>query len=145
MTTIAYRDGVLAADTRMTINGCMDGSQVKIVRRGPVMAAASGTAAMCQRFRDWFTGGMVGDPPAAQHEQVSDWSYWGLIFHGDTILCWQGPGWVRVVAPYFATGSGAEYATGAMAHGATAEEAVRAAMAHDTSTGGEVMVFAPVR
>lgn len=145
MTTIAYRDGVLAADSRMTLNGVVDGSQVKIVRRGNVMAAATGTAAMCQQFRDWFIGGMVGDPPAGEHEKNSDWSYWGMIFHGETILCWQASGWVRIVAPYFASGSGGDFATGALAHGATAEEAVRAAIAHDASSGGEVMVLRPVR
>ncbi len=141
MTTIAYRDGILAADTQMTLNNCVDGTQIKIVRRGLVMAAASGTAAMCQQFRDWFIMGMDGDPPPAQHSQNPDWNYWGLLFHGATILCWQAPGWVRIVAPYFAMGSGGDYATGAMAFGATSEEAILAAMKHDTSTGGEVTVL----
>lgn len=129
----------------MTINNCMDGIQVKIVRRGPVMAAASGTAAMCQAFRDWFVSGMIGDPPQAQHALNSEWSYWVVLFHDETILCWQAAGWVRIFAPYFApyfaTGSGADFATGAMAHGATAEEAVRAAIMHDTNSGGEITVL----
>lgn len=96
---------------------------------------------MCQRFRDWFLGGMIGEPPEAQHSQNADWSYWGVIFTPRHILVWQAPGWVIINAPYFATGSGAEYATGAMAHGATAEEAVRAAMLHDTNSGGEITVL----
>jgi len=141
MTTIAYRDGVLAADTQLTMNDCVDGTQVKIVQKGPVKAAASGTAAMCQQFRDWFLAGMVGDPPPAQHAQNGDWNYWGMLFHGETILCWQAPGWVRIVAPYFSCGSGADFASGALAHGASAAEAVRAAMQHDTSTGGEITVL----
>lgn len=38
-------------------------------------------------------------------------------------------------------GSGGEFASGAMAMGATAAEAVRIAMKFDTKTGGEITVL----
>ena len=43
---------------------------------------------------------------------------------------------MKVDAPYHAIGSGWKYALGAMAHGATASQAVEAAKKHDGHTGG---------
>jgi ATP-dependent protease HslVU (ClpYQ) peptidase subunit len=45
---------------------------------------------------------------------------------------------VPVIADYAAIGSGGMFAMGAMAHGATAEEAVAAAALHDKNTGGNI-------
>lgn len=43
--------------------------------------------------------------------------------------------WLRMDQPYAAIGSGAAFALGAMANGATPKEAVRIAMKHDAFTG----------
>ena len=141
MTTIAYRDGVMAADTLCTVNNAIEGRVVKIARRGPIMAGAAGSAPMCRAFLDWFKAGMKGDPPATQHPVSSDWNYWGLIVTPDHILSLMGSGWMTVSAPYHAMGSGAEYALGAMAAGATAVQAVEAAIRHDTRSGGDITVL----
>ena len=53
----------------------------------------------------------------------------------------QQPGWIVERGPYFAMGSGRDFALGAMAAGASAEEAVRAAIAHDVYSGGEVVTL----
>lgn len=63
MTTIAYRDGVMAADTLTTWGNSRDGYVSKIAKRGSVLAAGSGSMAHVQRFLDWFRTGMKGDPP----------------------------------------------------------------------------------
>ena len=141
MTTIAYRDGILAAGTLCTINNSIEGRVVKIARRGPIMAGAAGSAPMCRAFLDWFKAGMQGEAPATQHPVSSDWNYWGLIVTPDRLVTLMASGWMSHRAPYYAMGSGAEYALGAMAAGATAAEAVEAAMRHDTRTGGEVTVL----
>ena len=143
MTTIAYDGKTLAADTQMTIGDTTDSTCIKIVKRGAVLAGACGTSAMCKAFRDWFIGGMRGDPPKPYHAEKSDWSYWGLIFppQSDSFLILQEPGWNWLRAPFYATGSGGDIATGALAMGATAEEAVRVASRFDTATGGEITVL----
>jgi len=43
--------------------------------------------------------------------------------------------------PFFAMGSGKEFALGAMGQGASAEQAVDVAMRFDPGTGGEIMVL----
>lgn len=50
-------------------------------------------------------------------------------------------GWEHMRVPVFAAGSGCDYAYGAMAMGATAEEAVRAAIRFDVGCGGEITVL----
>lgn len=48
MTTIAYRDGVLAADTMTSSNGILCTSAVKIGGRNGLLWAATGDAAWCK-------------------------------------------------------------------------------------------------
>lgn len=141
MTTIAYRSGIIAADSQVTWRGGRDGSVLKIRKRGPVLAACSGCAARGRAFLDWFQAGMqsytpdMGPPDDGRHA-------WGYLFPGgDLVLELNLDGWTASRQPFFASGSGAEYATGAMQVGATAEEAVRAAMVWDVSTGGEITVL----
>ncbi|WP_292229340.1 hypothetical protein [Brevundimonas sp.] len=139
MTTIAYRDGVLAADTRMTLHDQIEGRQVKVVKRGRVLAAASGTAAMCRDFRSWVSAGCIGAPPPTPSANNPDLSYWGFIATPDACFLINDAGLIRLDVPYYAMGSGGEFAAGAMAVGATAEEAVRAAMTLDCKSGGDVV------
>lgn len=142
MTTIAWDGQTLAADTQMTFGGDIDAHTVKITKRGPVLAGASGTTSCCQAFLDWFASGMIGDPPPSAHPTNADWSYWGLIIYDGRIILHTETGWVRFTAPLYALGSGANVAAGAMEHGATADEAVKIAMKRDNKTGGEITVLA---
>lgn len=50
MTTIAYRDGVLAVDSRSSSGSRFCGAVVKAVKRGPFLAAATGNGILCQAF-----------------------------------------------------------------------------------------------
>lgn len=143
MTTIAYRDGVLAADTLSTRNGAREGVAVKIVQRGDLLAGASGASDFAKAFRDWFRQGCRGDcPPLGDPEK--NWAE-GFIIMPDDRLVTFGPTaqWAEkgMFSGMNAWGSGADFARGAMAAGATAEEAVRHAMHWDTCTGGDVTVL----
>lgn len=51
MTVIAYRDGVLAADSLVTWRAHRDGHVRKIFKVGRILATASGTTALAQAFR----------------------------------------------------------------------------------------------
>lgn len=57
---------------------------------------------------------------------------------GDQIIRFNHDGPSEMRAPFYADGSGWEIALGAMAAGATAEEAVHIASRYDTKTGGSV-------
>jgi hypothetical protein len=139
MTTIAYKDGVLAADTLSTWGDSRDGHAIKIAKRGPFMAAGSGCLAHVQAFLDWFKGGMKADPPPMGEGEKQAF---GFIFVGDgKFLTWGALGWEQCRDDVFAAGSGSEFAKGAMSHGASAEEAVRIAITHDTKSGGKVTVL----
>lgn len=141
MTTIAYRNGVLAADTGMTVGNTVVGNTVKIVRRDDgCMAGAAGFAGYAGSFLRWFMAGQIGDPPEAKSEDnVLDR---GVIFRPDgAMLVFEPEGMFEMTAPYYAFGCGRCEALGAMFAGADAEAAVRAAIAHDAHTSGDVTVL----
>lgn len=141
VTTIAYRDGVLAADTAMCQGGVMIGTIVKIVRRDDGdMAAAAGDAAYNAAFNAWFMAGENGSPPEAKSEDI--FLDRGMIFRkSGQIEVFEPRGKFACQAPYIAVGSGRESALGAMFAGADAETAIKAAIQLDPHTGGEITVL----
>lgn len=137
MTTIAYRDGVLAADTLSTSNGLVDDYGPKIWRLGRLLVGAAGSRALCLKFRGWVASGMGGEGPFDGKDEGN-----GLVIPPEgPLVCWSYLGCWPVNAPFYALGSGYQIAMGAMQMGATAEQAIQAAAAHDTMTGGEITVL----
>jgi len=140
MTIIAYRDGVLAADTQATQGESHRGASItKIAKRGTVLAAAAGAMPGALRFLDWFRSGMPGDTPDLGDDKNAAHGF--IYTPGHPILRLTIHGWERYEAEYDAHGCGADYALGAMAMGATAEEAVRATLKHECLSGGEITVL----
>jgi hypothetical protein len=138
VTTIAYRDGVLAADTLITSGGDVIGQNTKIGGKNGVLWGASGDAAWGHAFRGWMRAGMVGEPPPIPDDATGA----TIFLPNGSVVALHARGFeCRNGLPFWADGSGADYALGAMQHGATAEQAVRAAMAWDTRTGGEITVL----
>jgi len=135
VTTIAYRDGVLAADTLTSSNGILCTQAVKIGGRNGVLWSACGDVAWGKRFRDWCASGAVGDHPPLPNDQTG-----GTIYapNGDLIVFHSMGIEVRPGLPFWADGSGCDYALGAMQMGATAEQAVAVAMIWDQCTGGQI-------
>lgn len=136
MTTVAYRDGVLAADTLTTANGNVDGYLPKISRVGRVLVGFAGSIPVGLKFRQWVADGMHGDSPYEGGDTGN-----GLVVSDAGIVCWSGKGQWPVTTGYYALGSGSDIAMGAMEHGATAEEAVRIAARVNVDTGGEITVL----
>lgn len=137
MTTIAYRKGVLAADTRMIQGSAIIGNVTKIVRRDDgALAGGAGDLAWVQAFHRWFMAGEEGDPPI-----LEDGSKGLIVRRRKPVEMFEPGGTVEWKPPYLAIGSGKEFALGAMFAGASAIEAIKAAMAFDPGTGGEVMVL----
>jgi hypothetical protein len=133
VTTIAYRDGVLAADTLCTANGLRDDYATKIWRHGKVLIGGAGSRALCLKFRDWVVGGMEDDCPIQDNDDAN-----GILVTPVGVVCWSASGPWPVSSPFYALGSGYQVAMGAMQVGATAEQAVEAALRWDTGSGGEV-------
>jgi hypothetical protein len=130
MTTIAYKDGTLATDSAMSAAGTWLGSVQKVFvgPEGGAVAVAGDTVASAA-FKRWARAGFQGEipDPTAQHSAVwakNDGTLW-IVEAGEA---------VRVTAPFLACGSGTDIAMGAMAAGATAEEAVMIACTFDLSS-----------
>lgn len=139
MTTIAYRDGVLASDTLITSGANVSGHYQKGRVRGRLLYASAGSCGLGDRFEAWIRDGCAGEHPKLKEGESSAQC---VVFLPDGLMAWfHEDGMTPVRAPFHAIGSGSAYAIGAMAAGASAPDAVRIAMQHDTGTGGSVTVL----
>ena len=145
MTTIAYVNGELAADGRMTGNGSIFSERFqKIGDKGGFLFGAAGDAVGVTAFLSWCS--MMFDPgtdeadkcecPAADFDGIivaPDGSY--SIFNAGQLVTRDVP-----TTQPAALGSGGPAALGALHTGCTAEQAVRAALKVDVFSGGKVDV-----
>lgn len=138
MTTICYRDGTLAADSLISYQTITCGNRSKIVNAGSHLIALAGPIWLRFPLEEWVSGGCVfKNVPAVLLENECDFSC--LIVDRSGIAYEFTRGYlVPVHSSYYAIGSGGLLALGAMAHGASAVEAVEAAGKHDKNTGGTV-------
>lgn len=142
MTTIACRNGILAADTACKRYE-MRGTQSKIIRTDEWIIGGAGSVVDVDMLVDWFINNRkptelpkfvcYGDerPNAAL-----------LALRNDGTL-WFGNHWGQADMlrdPFWAIGSGAEAAMAAMHMGADARRAVEIAALVDPQTGGAVEV-----
>ncbi len=139
MTTIAYRDGVIAADSQITFENRRDGKTLKIRRLGRILAGAAGSASQCVAFLDWLQRGAPGHPPRLFSNEYRLDAF--VVLTGGRIMAFNGEAMLHFRSDLMAIGSGAAYALGAMACGATAAEAVAVAAKFDINTGGEISVL----
>lgn len=140
MTTIAYRDGVMAADS-----GCWNGDAchgwAEKLAKGPdgTLYGVSGDAAGCEGFLQWVRGGCKGDHPKPEKQGDKDSAFIVLIARpGEKLALLTCGGEERYAAPYFAIGAGAPAAFGALFMGATAKLAIKAAKTHGYGAFGKV-------
>lgn len=134
MTTIAYKDGVIAYDSRITLGTIIEtDTYEKLVEREGVKFVLTGATADFSRLIECFFG--------AKHRNV-DCS--AIAFDGQAIWClghnnrdgfWKTP---LSHSSVYAMGSGMPHALTAMDMGATAAEAIEMAKKRDTCTGGTV-------
>ncbi|WP_336802468.1 hypothetical protein [Kaistia sp. MMO-174] len=135
MTTIAYRDGVLAADSLISSGNARAGQAQKIATCGSTMGGTSGSIEACHRFVQWIEAGAEGDCP-----ELGDSD--GILVRGSQTFYVGSKGvLVPFEAEFAAVGSGEKFALGAMAMGATAERAVEVARELDVHTGGQIVTL----
>ena len=133
MTTITFRDGVVAVDGR-SVDGdwiaCENTRKLFRVRDGTV-AAVVGNYARGVAVVDWLKAGGRGGRPNTEGTTV-------LVFSADLITAYENGGRYDVEPEMLAWGSGAPVALGAMYAGASAMEAVKIAARVDPYTGNRV-------
>lgn len=132
MTTIAYRDGVLAGDTRAT-----DGNtklpvacrKVWKLRNGCLFGAA-GLNEGIKMLKNSLDG---SDTPKLKGVNAI------IVRPNGDILTYEGELWGKENAPYVALGSGRDFSLAAMWMGAHAIKAVKAGIHFDKNSGGRVL------
>lgn len=134
MTVIAWKDGVIAAD-RCAIRGDTRYEVQKLYRsRGAAVAGAGGTDYVAAMLEWWRSG---ADPATFPEKYQATPDYAILVVAESGNVCTYDrtpyPTWLR--GPYGAIGSGREFAIGAMAAGASAEEAIMIAAKHCEGVG----------
>ena len=143
MTIVCYKDGTLAADTAIWNGDTLTGHATKIVKnRHNYLVGATGDYPICQDFISWVEEHLgdieeLGDFPVP--DEGADIA--GIIISPEDIVThYDGNGYpiVGIVSPYYAEGLGADMAIGAMAAGATAEQAVQICIDHLARVGGSV-------
>ena len=142
MTVIAIKDGIIAADSASCANDRTSHYTDKIFavkpEHGGGYVASSGAWALGQTAARKFAE--TGEIPDAKADQFN---LHLLRADGTTARCEDGC-WFDIDAPFMAGGSGADFAAGAMAAGASAEEAVRLACQHMNFCGGPILTFSVV-
>ena len=137
MTTIAYRDGVLAADTLVTEQGRICGHTKKIRVHKGVLWGTTGCLIHQGQFDSWMLSGMRGAPPSMKTEANATSS--AILIADQHLLTFDDHGWDAMPLPeFYAVGSGGPIALGAMAAGASAAEAVACAARFDVYSGGSI-------
>jgi hypothetical protein len=135
MTTIVYRAGVMAADSLSTTNSETGGSrkftceklyQLHTHSRGKIIVGLAGDTFAGLVFMDWFTTGNPLEPPQRLIDGDADFTALVLTRSG----LYEYDRWCRgerIRLPFYAVGSGAKAALGALHMGAGARKAVQVA------------------
>lgn len=144
MTTLAYKDGILATDTQIVFSDVLKATTTKIwePQKGIVLSCAG------DHYCEWRAIQFFSDPNWLGREPIDfrDGDFAGFLFVEGTPYILTGcTAPIPLLDPYFAIGSGAYFAHAAMGMGATAEESVREAMKYDIHTGGNIVtkIIAP--
>ncbi|MGY1448710.1 proteasome subunit beta [Pseudomonas chlororaphis] len=134
MTTIAYKDGVIAYDGRVTRGGTIvyDDFDKMRERDGAAFFGAGATGEINELIGAYFGEEIVGECEASV--LVLHSGSLTLIGYTDGKL-WKAP--VLLDRPY-AIGSGTDHAYTAFDMGATAYQAIEMAAKRDTGTGGKI-------
>ena len=139
MTTIAYKNGILAADKQAQY-GTFAHPVCKIRRlKDGSIAGGSGEVAFIQQMFEWLDAG--ADPAAFPTDQrdKEDWQPILVVRPDGRIQVYERtPYPVESESPIFAIGSGRDYALMAMHLGKSAPEAVELASRFDRGTGSQV-------
>lgn len=147
MTTVALRDWILAVDGVNTWNGSLVPTDLKIVHGNDYAFALAGDSVLVSALKRFLDAGadqkdrpvitFVGEQRPNMRALVVRIGEKPVVeFYDEDFL-------ITAIdqSAYYALGSGERYAYGAMAHGAGAIDAVKAACAHDPHSAPPIYWF----
>jgi hypothetical protein len=135
MTAIAYRDGIIAADSGYFAGefaGPFLNDKIVHIRQRRSYVAETGRCSDSEMFRHWLRNGADPENKPARIEDfhAMEVDHTGRLMLWDERLHPYSPG----VVPFYAVGCGYEIAVGAMAAGASAREAVEICCKYNPGT-----------
>lgn len=146
MTTIAYRDGVLAADTQVTAGDLIAGTMRKVARivrdDTVILVAGAGDQADVLKFIQWIKDNTPRDQFPGFYSPESKDNFCAIVVAQEQgadpeVNMFWGDLYPRPIgADFRAFGPGRDFAYGAMAFGATAKQAVLVAGELDPHSSG---------
>lgn len=146
MTTIAYKDGIMCGETRITQGDSFATGVVKVGRIENFLVGFAGNLKEIRPMYDWLEKhlGKDCDPmllytraAALSDLRLEDCEILIADIHNDLLYSVDDTGLVTLLPRNFESiGTGCEYALGAMQANATAEQAVEIAMKYDINSGG---------
>lgn len=140
MTTIAYRDGVMASDTQVSAGGRKFRThKVKPLKDGGLIGS-SGKLADILKIQRWAEAGF---PDEGKPDFGDEGEFECLIVTGagEIYLLDEEMELMPFFDPFIAVGSGGAYAMAAMECGKSPEDAVRVAAKYDANTSEPVETF----
>lgn len=138
MTILAWDGITLAADKRAISDG-LSCTVTKIMRLSDGrLFGGCGDLSFCLAMKDWIEQGSKFETfPAAQRDK-DDWQGCVLVDEHGLGVFERTPSLIRFEDPFYACGSGRDYALAAMHLGKSAEEAVKIASLFEVGCGNGV-------
>lgn len=137
MTTVVYRNGVLAADSQMTDGTVKStGKKLTYVKEKRAWVGTAGSVCDCQKFLRYFAG------EDEDFDEDEDDVVALVMYDEGTVECWTSDLKKDALeaGSFYAIGSGSSAALAAMHMGADARRAVEIAEQVDLHTGGDIML-----
>lgn len=140
MTTIAYKNGVVACDKQCTDNGRICKGSYKAVLTADKVYVVTGKITMGLKFVEWLEQGGrdLEDVPAPK---LKGTEILEMDLKTGKATVWEDDFPLPVEDKIMALGSGGDIALGAMAAGASPEESIKIAEKWDDGTGLGVQIF----
>ena len=146
MTTVAYRDGVIVADSMITVGNEKRYINNKVFSTKFFVVGVSGEIAYIPAIKKWLEENEADFTDINQMLKAYDSSPIkdkdiGLLLvdrNRKIYMSRNGEHFIPIKGPFETLGSGGDYARGAMAAGMTAEDAVKVARKYDPYTGGRL-------
>ena len=140
MTVVVFDGTSLAVDSHSSDGKAKTPATKVWIRNGELMTGAGHLASILE-MKDWYErGGNVGEYPKCQ--QGPRQCVFIVMDHSSAYRFESSPHPIEMTGP-FAYGAGAEFAYGALHMGATAEQAVEAAIAYSPYCFGVPRVYSP--
>lgn len=137
MTVIAYRYGVIAGDTRVVVDENVRLDETKVAtHKGYIYGISGDNCPALDGFRRWF----FTDLDSKSRAPMKGFKFTAMVVTpSGEIQEWDERGeYSKVSLPFYAIGSGREFALGAMEAGADSVAAVRVAIKWCPTVGGKV-------